>query len=76
MKWIWYYFLFQICLLLLFWIFSKRKDRRYKANNDDLSKDFEPTQEVFIDPISKVLIRVYVNRKNGERRYIEEKGEE
>ncbi|MGG3469744.1 hypothetical protein ABES02_19945 [Neobacillus pocheonensis] len=76
MKWVLYYLVFQICLILFFWVFSKRKDRRYKENNDDLSQDFEPTQEVSIDPVSKVIKRVYVNPKNGERRYIEEKGEE
>lgn len=73
MKWVLYYLLFQICLILFFWIFSKRKDKRYKVNNDELSKDFEPTQEVSIDPVTKVRNRVYVNPKTGERRYIEEK---
>ncbi|MDN3015623.1 hypothetical protein PH210_05295 [Paenibacillus sp. BSR1-1] len=75
MKWVLYYLVFQICLVLFFWIYSKRKDRRYKDNVDDLSLDFEPTQEVFIDPVSKVKKRVYVNPKNGERIYKEEKGE-
>ena len=76
MKWVLYYLLFQICLIIFFWVFSKRKDRRYKENDDDLSQDFEPTLEVSIDPVSKVIKRVYLNPKNGERRYIEDKGEE
>jgi uncharacterized protein YraI len=74
MNWFWYYLLFQICIIIFFWIFSKLKDKRYKINNT-LTEDFEPTQEVSIDPVSKVLKRVYVNRKTGERKYIDEKGE-
>jgi flagellar basal body-associated protein FliL len=75
MKWVLYYLLLQTCFIIFFWIFSKRKDTRYKENNEQLSKEFQPTEEVFIDPVTNVIKRVYVNSKNGERRYIEEKGE-
>ncbi|MCM2532267.1 hypothetical protein NDK43_07490 [Neobacillus pocheonensis] len=76
MKWLWYYLLFHICFLLVFWFYSKHKDKRYKTNNSTHLEDFEPTQEVSIDPVSKILKRVYVNPNTGERKYIEEKGED
>ncbi|MED1203270.1 hypothetical protein [Heyndrickxia acidicola] len=73
MKWLLYYLLFQLCLSTVLWLYSKRKDKRYKTNDATLSEDFIPTQEVSIDPVSKVLKRVYVHSRTGERRYVEEK---
>jgi uncharacterized protein YraI len=72
MHWVLYYLLFQVFVFLFFWIFSKRKDKRYKMNNGILSEGFEPTEEVSIDPVSHVKIRVFVDPKTGERLYIEE----
>lgn len=73
MKWLLYYFVFQIFIVLFLWIFSKRKDKRYKRKQTNLSPEFEPTEEVSIDPVSNAVIRVYVNPNTGERLYIEEK---
>ncbi len=72
MKWLLYYFLFQLLIGLAFWFFSKKKDKRYQQNTGVLSAEFEPTQEVFFDPISNVLTRVYVNPQTGERKYVED----
>jgi hypothetical protein len=73
MKWLLYYLIFQLCLSTGLWLYSKRKDKRYKPNEGPLPADFKPTQEVSIDPVSKVLTRVYVHSGTGERRYVEEK---
>lgn len=72
MHWVLYYLLFQVLVILFFWIFSKRKDKRYKTSTGVLPEGFEPTEEVSIDPVSLVKTRVYVNPKTGERLYIEE----
>lgn len=72
MHWLLYYFLFQVIVVLFFWIFSKRKDKRYKTQRKYLPKGFKPTEEVSIDPVSQVKTRVYVNPKTGERIYFEE----
>lgn len=73
MKWFLLYLLFQFIVALVFWMISKRKDKRYKINGGNLKEGFEPTDEVSIDPISKAVTRVYINPKTGERLYIEEK---
>lgn len=72
MKWVIYYLLFQLTVTLIFWIISKRKDKRYKANSMNHTEGFEATQEVSIDPVSQVVTRVYINPNTGERIYIEE----
>ena len=72
MKWVIYYLLFQLAVTLLFWIISKRKDKRYKANSSNHTEGFEATKEVSIDPVSQVVTRVYINPNTGERIYIEE----
>jgi hypothetical protein len=76
MKWFIYYLVFQLTVVILFWIISKRKDKRYNAASSIPSKGFEPTQEVTIDPVTQVVTRVYVNPNTGERIYIEEKNSE
>ncbi|WP_433748157.1 hypothetical protein [Falsibacillus pallidus] len=72
MRWILYYILFQLAAILLFWIISKRKDRRYKQTNRKPLDGFEPTQEVSIDPVTGKKSRVYMHPETGERIYIEE----
>lgn len=73
MKWLAAYLIIQLIIFLTLWIFSKRKDKRYKTKQAKLSNDFVPTEEVSIDPISQVITRVYINPITGERKYIEEK---
>jgi hypothetical protein len=73
MKWFIYYLVFQLTAVLLFWMISKRKDKRYKAAASKPTEGFEPTQEVSIDPVTQAVTRVYVNPSTGERIYIEEK---
>lgn len=73
MKWFLLYLLFQFIVALVFWMISKRKDKRYKTNGENLKEGFEPTDEVSIDPISNAVTRVYINPNTGERQYIEEK---
>lgn len=76
MKWFIYYLAFQLTLVLIFWVISKRKDKRYNAADSAPAEGFEPTQEVSIDPVTQVVTRVYVNPNTGERKYIEEKNNE
>ncbi|WML53634.1 hypothetical protein RCG17_02850 [Neobacillus sp. PS3-12] len=76
MKWFIYYLAFQLTLVLIFWVISKRKDKRYNAAGSAPAEGFEPTQEVSIDPVTQVVTRVYVNPNTGERKYIEEKNNE
>lgn len=73
MKWFLLYLLFQFIVALVFWMISKRKDKRYKTNGGNLKEGFEPTDEVSIDPISNAVTRVYINPRTGERQYIDEK---
>ncbi|NRD80135.1 hypothetical protein HPT25_22615 [Bacillus sp. BRMEA1] len=72
MHWFLYYIIFQVVIVLFFWILSKRKDKRYKIENRKPPEGFEPTEEVSIDPVSQDRIRVYVNPGTGERLYINE----
>jgi hypothetical protein len=72
MHWLLYYFLFQIIFVLFFWIFSKRKDKRYKTQRRNIPEGFVPTEEVSIDPVSQVKTRVFINPKTGDRIYIDE----
>jgi hypothetical protein len=76
MKWFIYYLAFQVTLVLIFWVISKRKDKRYNAAGSSPAEGFEPTQEVSIDPVTQVVTRVYVNPNTGERKYKEEKNGE
>lgn len=73
MKWLLYYLVFQLIVTLIFWIISRRKDKRYNAASMKAAEGFEPTQEVSIDPVTQVETRVYVKPDTGERMYIEEK---
>jgi hypothetical protein len=64
-----------VALILLSWGYF---DRRYKAKTDDPNRvslpdpGYEPIAEVFIDPKDNKRYRVYYNRFNGDRQYVEE----
>lgn len=64
-------------VVALVWLSWRYFDQRYKGNStvrqvDLLSGDWEPTQEVFIDPKDHLKYRVYYNRHTGERDYVRE----
>ena len=63
-------------VVLLIWLSWRFFDQRYKSNSNRqpnlLSGELEPTREVFIDPKDGKKYRVYYNRRNGEREYVEE----
>jgi hypothetical protein len=49
-------------------------DKRYRKNHGtDVPPGFEKTEEIIIDPSDGRKLRVYYNRKTGERYYYEEK---
>lgn len=71
MKWIAYYFLFQLTVLFILILISKRKDKRYNPEhtyNHELTK----TDEIIRDPINGKKIRVYLDSSSGKRIYREE----
>jgi hypothetical protein len=55
-----------IVLLTFVGFASSRRAARHMARRDPR---FQPTDEVFRDPASGVLTRVYVDATTGERRY-------
>jgi tetrahydromethanopterin S-methyltransferase subunit D len=48
-------------------------DKRYKSGSEEIPAGFERTDEVNIDPVTKVKTRVYYNAGTGERMYLVEK---
>lgn len=64
-----------VALIWISWVYF---DRRYKAKTGDPGRvsphdpGYEPTAEVFIDPKDNKRYRVYYNRSNGDRQYVEE----
>ena len=64
-----------VALIWVSWVYF---DRRYKANTAGPGRGsmpdpgYEPTAEVFIDPKDNKRYRVYYNRSNGDRQYVEE----
>jgi flagellar basal body-associated protein FliL len=59
-----------VCILLGYFIY----DKRFKRNHGtEVAKDFEPTDEVNLDPVTGEKTRVYYNSKTGERFYKKEK---
>lgn len=59
-----------IVLALVSWY---RWDRRYHGSSSKASgEDFEPTDEVSIDPRTGEKTRAYFNPKTGERQYRKE----
>lgn len=63
---------------VIIWVGWRYFDRRYKSGDHAessaklLTGDFEPTNEVFIDPKDGHKYRVYYNRRTGEREYVRE----
>lgn len=72
MKFILYYFLFQLVILAIFLLLSKIKDKRYKNDlNKDIPEGFQKTDEVSIDPVSGKKLIVFYNNDTGDRIYRE-----
>ena len=69
-----FYFIFQICMVILAVITYVFFDKRYHKNHGfDIPDGFEKTEEITIDPTDGKRLRVYYNRRTGERFYCEEK---
>lgn len=69
-----FYVLIQVCIVIFAVIAFVIWDKRYGKNHGlDVPNDFEKTDEVTIDPSDGRRLRVYYNRKTGERFYHEEK---
>ena len=69
-----FYFIFQICMVILVVITYVFFDKRYYKNHGSGIPDgFEKTEEITIDPTDGRRLRVYYNRRTGERFYCEEK---
>lgn len=59
-----------VCILLGYFIY----DKRFKRNHGkEVPRDYEPTEEVNLDPVTGEKTRVYYNAKTGERFYKNEK---
>lgn len=69
MKWLIAYGAFQLVFLVLFLVLSKRKDKRLDVLTE-APADFIATSEIFIDPVSKEQIQVYVHPETGKRVYV------
>ncbi|HEY8891771.1 MAG TPA: hypothetical protein VIM70_16150 [Clostridium sp.] len=73
-KFVSFYILVQICLVIFAIIAFVIWDKRYRKNHGlDVPEGFEKTQEITIDPSDGRRLRVYYNSKTGERFYHEEK---
>ena len=69
-----FYFIFEICIVIFAVITYVFWDKRYRKNHGpDIPEGFEKTEEITIDPSDGRRLRVYYNRKTGERFYCEEK---
>jgi len=69
-----FYFIFEICIVILAVISYVFWDKRYQKNHGlDIPKGFEKTEEITIDPSDGRRLRVYYNNRTGERFYHEEK---
>lgn len=69
-----FYFVFQICIVILAVITYIFFDKRYHKNHGlSIPDGFEKTEEITIDPTDGRRLRVYYNRRTGERFYYEEK---
>lgn len=65
------YFAFQIAVVAVIIMVSRKSDKRYKPGGAVSVPDgYEPTEEVYIDPVSGVKTRVYYHPKTGDRQYI------
>lgn len=69
-----FYFIFQICIVILAVITYIFFDKRYHKNHGlSIPDGFEKTEEITIDPTNGRRLRVYYNKRTGERFYCEEK---
>jgi len=69
-----FYFLIQMCIVILAVISFIIWDKRYRKNHGlDVPEGFEKTEEITIDPSDGRRLRVYYNSRTGERFYHEEK---
>lgn len=69
-----FYLIFEICFVILAVITYMFFDKRYHKNHGtDIPEGFEKTDEITIDPTDGRRLRVYYNRRTGERFYFEEK---
>ncbi|KGP75175.1 hypothetical protein JT05_12070 [Desulfosporosinus sp. Tol-M] len=69
-----FYILIQIFIIAFALITYVIWDKRYRKNHGiDVPAGFEKTEEITIDPSDGRKLRVYYNRKTGERYYCEEK---
>ncbi|WP_139488445.1 hypothetical protein [Brevibacillus dissolubilis] len=69
-----FYIIFQVTVLGGLLLLSRWKDKRsHEDHNEQVPPGFERTEEVSIDPISRVKRRVYYNPRTGERYYRIEK---
>lgn len=49
-------------------------DKRYRKNHGtDIPSGYDPTDEIFLDPVTGKQLKVYFNPKTGERFYHEKK---
>jgi len=68
-----FYVLGQIGLIIFAIVAFIIWDKRYRKNNGaDVPPGFERTEEVTLDPSDGRLLRVYYNKRTGERFYHEE----
>lgn len=59
-----------LCILLGYFIY----DKRFNGNHGEkVPDDFQPTEEINIDPVTGEKTRVYFNSDTGERFYKKEK---
>ncbi|GAB6926345.1 hypothetical protein JCM10914A_03280 [Paenibacillus sp. JCM 10914] len=72
MKFIVAYVVFQIIIFTVLIVISSKKDKRFAAAIQKPPPNFEPTNEVFYDPIENIMKRVYYNQFTGERIYLTE----
>ncbi len=69
-----FYILIQIFIIAFAIITYVIWDKRYRKNHGiDVPAGFKKTKEITIDPSDGRKLRVYYNRKTGERYYCEEK---
>jgi len=72
-KFVSFYTLIQICIVIFAIISYVILDKRYRKNHgSDVPAGFEKTDEITIDPNNGKRMRVYYNPDTGERFYHEE----
>jgi hypothetical protein len=72
-KFVSFYTLIQICIVIFAVISYAILDKRYRKNHgSNVPTGFEKTDEITIDPNNGKRMRVYYNPDTGERFYYEE----